>query len=59
MYNLLKASFRFYASHMQISIDLLIDSGLTGCVIGKLNITKANTVQPTTRVFTSQPNTPN
>ena len=58
MYNLPKASFQFYASHMQVSIDLLIDPGLTGCAIGKLNITKANTAQPTTRVSTSQPNLP-
>lgn len=58
MYKVLQASSQSYASHMQISIDLLIDPGLTGCVIGKLNITKANTVQPTTRVFTSQPSTP-
>ena len=39
-------------------MDLLIDSGLTGCAVGKLNITNANAVQPITRVFTNHPNLP-
>lgn len=58
MCNLVEALFQLYASHLQVSIDLLIDPGLTGRAIGKQKITNAKTVQLTTSVFTSHPNFP-
>jgi len=57
MNNLVKALFELSASHLQVFIDSLIDPGFTGCAIGKLKITNAKPVQPTTR-FTSHPNFP-
>ena len=58
MCNLVNIMFEFNALLLQVVMDLLIDPALTGCAIGKLKITNAKAVQPTTSAFTSHPNFP-